>query len=156
MSAMSPGCSGCQPSSDLVRSLEVGTSKPANRANQPKCSVASSGGFEKTGTLRRGPITSAIFLNNTQLRRRLQPGLCTLVRTDKAEHSMARRDQFFDDDRADPTGGSSDEYTYEQNLQASLETIICAQRPAPCLPGLGSPGVLLFAVPRPGRLISIY
>ena len=141
MSARSPGCSGCQPSTDLVRSLEVGTSKPANVANQPKCSVASSGDFETTGILRRQPTTSAIFLNDTPSsatawgvinRAVVNCGadcsqcLCTLVRTDKAEQPMTRGDQFFDDDRADPTGGRH-EYTHEQNLQASLETIIvCA------------------------------
>ncbi|HMH26781.1 MAG TPA: hypothetical protein VK542_09395, partial [Gemmatimonadaceae bacterium] len=48
-----------------VRALEVGTSKPANIANQPKCSAASSGDFETTGIFRRRPITSAIALNGT-------------------------------------------------------------------------------------------
>src|SRR5260370_13477951 len=62
---MSPGCLGCQPSSDRVRSLEVGASMPANIANQPKCSAASSGDFETTGMFRRRPINSAIALNGT-------------------------------------------------------------------------------------------
>ena len=66
MSARSPGCSGCQPASDLVRSLKVGTSRPANVvANQPKCSVSTSGDFEMTGMFKRGPITSTIFLKET-------------------------------------------------------------------------------------------
>ena len=43
---MSPGCSGFQSSSARVRVLDVGASMPANVANQPKCSAASSGDFE--------------------------------------------------------------------------------------------------------------
>jgi hypothetical protein len=43
---MSPGCSGFQLSSARVRVLDVGASMPANIANQPKCSAASSGDFE--------------------------------------------------------------------------------------------------------------
>jgi hypothetical protein len=43
---MSPGCSSFESSSARVRVLEVGASMPANIANQPKCSAASSGDFE--------------------------------------------------------------------------------------------------------------
>jgi len=50
MSAMSPGCSGFQPSSDRVLSLEAGQSIAANLANQPKCSAAFSADCEATGT----------------------------------------------------------------------------------------------------------
>ena len=50
MSAMSPGPTGFQPRSDRVHSLLAGQSTLAKRANQPKCSAASSGDCETTGT----------------------------------------------------------------------------------------------------------
>ena len=40
---------------------------PANIANQPKCSAASSGDFETTGRFRRRPITSATCLERHAL-----------------------------------------------------------------------------------------
>ena len=40
---------------------------PANMANQPKCSAASSGDFETTGMFSRRPITSAIVLERHAL-----------------------------------------------------------------------------------------
>ena len=46
----------------MVRALEAGVSIAAKRASQPKCSAASSGVLETTGTPSRRPITSAIVL----------------------------------------------------------------------------------------------
>ena len=119
---MSPGCLGCQPSSDRVRSLEVGASMAANIANQPKCSAASSGDFETTGMFRRRPITSAIALNGTP-----SSAVAWNVRAGQAEHVMAGADQVLDDGRADPTGRSSDKYAHRKTSGFSLETIVCPQ-----------------------------
>ena len=44
-----------------------GSRSPANRANQPKCSAASSGDLPTTGTFRRRPITSAMSLDGHAL-----------------------------------------------------------------------------------------
>src|SRR5215470_10478235 len=64
-SEISPGSFGFQPSSVRVRSLDVGLSRAAKGANQPKWLLASSSDLLTTGTFRRRPITSATSRNDT-------------------------------------------------------------------------------------------
>ena len=49
-STMSPGCVGSQPSSSRVSALEAGLSSPIKPTVHVKCSAASSGATETTGT----------------------------------------------------------------------------------------------------------
>ena len=65
MSARSPGCVGSQLSSFLVHALETVLSTATNGASQPYTPAAFFADWLTTGTLKRRPMTCAIFLKAT-------------------------------------------------------------------------------------------
>ena len=74
---------GFHPSFSRVCALEAGMSHPTNAPSQPKCSAASSGVSETTGTFRPRPMTSAMSRAALPLRRLHDTGrscVCLLQR----------------------------------------------------------------------------